>query len=199
MSIQTLSATITGVSPLLQNNPQTVDRFNQYSRAMSRINSKKAKRTDDDYRELQDIEVRAKVYFDDELGVYVPATWVTSAIAANSFRTVKTSKADIRGAVFAMQDRIPLSYRDKSKVKKAEDIVANGSFRINLTLKQGQVRVVKAAPIFHDWSFSFGLEFDDKIIDPQSLQYVIEYSARYGGFGDFRPTFGRASAEVKHD
>lgn len=198
MSIQTLSATITGVSPLLQNNPQTVDRFNPYTKAMSRINSKKTKRTDDDYRELQDIEVRAKIYFDDTMGIYVPASWVTSAIAANSFRTVKTSKADIRGAVFAVEQKFPLNYRDKPKVKKPEDIVGNPSFRINLTLKQGQVRVVKSAPIFHDWSFSFDLEFDDKIIDPQSLQYVIEYSAKYGGFGDFRPTFGRAQAEVKH-
>jgi len=198
MSIQTLSAVVTGVSPLLQNNPQTVDRFNKYSKAMARINAKKTKRTDDDYHELQDIEVRAKLYFDDSLGVFVPATWVTSAISANSFRTIKTSKADIRGAVFATESKLALNYRDKAKVKKPEDIVGNGAFRINLTLKQGQVRVVKAAPIFHDWSFSFLLEFDDKIIDPQSLQYVIEYSAKYGGFGDFRPTFGRATAEVKH-
>ena len=198
MSIQTISATVTGVSPLLQNNPQTVDRFNQYTKAMARINAKKTKRTDDDYRELQDIEVRAKIYFHDDAGIYVPATWVTSAIAANSFRTVKTSKADIRGAVFATEHVLPLNYRDKAKVKRPEDIVGNGDFRINLTLKQGQVRVVKAAPIFHDWSFAFTLEYDDKIIDPQSLQYVIEYSARYGGFGDFRPTFGRAQAEVKH-
>lgn len=199
MSIQTLSATITGVSPLLQNNPQTVDRFNKYAKAMARINSKKTKRTDDDYRELQDIEIRSKIHFDDDVGIFAPSTWVTAAIAGNSFRTVKVSKADVRGAVFVTDDKLPLNYRDKSKVKKPEDIVANGDFRINLTLRQGQSRILKAAPIFHDWSFSFGLEFDDKIIDPQSLQYVIEYSARYGGFGDFRPTFGRASAEVKHD
>ncbi|MCF7995782.1 MAG: hypothetical protein K9L88_13185 [Chromatiaceae bacterium] len=198
MSIQTLSATITGVSPLLQNNPQTVDRFNKYAKAMARINSKKTKRTDDDYHELRDIEIRAKIHFDDDMGIFVPESWVTAAIAKNSFRTVKTSKDDIRGAVFVTQPRLPLNYRDKNKVKKPEDIVANEVFRINLTLKQGQQRVVKAAPIFHDWSFAFDLEFDDKIIDPQSLQYVIEYSAKYGGFGDFRPTFGRASAEVKH-
>lgn len=199
MSIQSLQGTIKGVSPLLQNNPQTVDRFNKYAQAMARINAKKAKRTDDDYRELQDIEVRAKIYFDDELGVYIPATWVTSAIAANSFRTVKTSKADIRGAVFATEPRLALRYKDQTKVKKPEDLVGNQQFRTKLTLKQGQVRVVKAAPIFHDWSFVFTLEYDDKIIDPSSLEYVIKYSAKYGGFGDFRPTYGRAEAEVTHD
>jgi hypothetical protein len=197
-SIQTLTGTVKGVSPLLQNNPQTVDRFNKYTQAMARINAKKTKRTDDDYRELQDIEVRAKIYFDPDLGIYVPSTWVTSAIAANSFRTIKTSKADIRGAVFATEPRLKLTYRGAEKVKQPEDIVGNSQFRTSLTLKQGQVRVVKAAPIFHDWSFRFLLEFDDKIIDPGSLEHVIKYSAKYGGFGDFRPTYGRAEAEVTH-
>lgn len=196
MAIRTLSTTITGINPLLMNNPQTVNRFNPYTQRMARINAKKTRRTDDDYRELQDIEVEAKVYWDDNLGIYVPATWIGSAIAANSFKTVKISKGDIRGAVFTTEPKIKLNYRDSTKVKSKKDIVGNHDFRIMLTLKQGQVRVVKAAPIFHDWSFSTEIEFDDKIIDPDSLKYVLEYSSKYGGFGDFRPTFGRAIAEV---
>jgi hypothetical protein len=60
------------------------------------------------------------------------------------------------------------------------------------------VRVVKAFPIFHAWSFSTGVEFDDKIIDPDSLTRIVEHTARYVGFGDFRPKFGRATAEVAH-
>jgi hypothetical protein len=197
MSIRSITANVTGISPLLMNNPQTVDRFNDYTKAMARINAKKTRRTDDDYLELQNIEVRAKIYWDD--GIYVPSTWLSAAIAATSFKTAKISKADIRGSVFTTQDRIPLVYRDKSKVKTPEDIVGNHDFRIKLTLKQGQVRVVKAAPIFHEWSFSCGLEYDDKVIDPETLANIIKHSAKYGGFGDFRPTFGRAIAEVSHD
>lgn len=196
MAIRTITAEVRGINPLLQNNPQTVDRFNPFSQKMARINAKKTRRTDDDYRELQDIEVEAKVYWDDAIGIYIPATWISSAIAANSFKTVKVSKADIRGAVFTTQNKIPLEYRDKDKVKGKRDVVGNPVFRTKLTLKQGQVRVVKAAPIFHDWSFATEIEFDDKIIDPDSLKYVIEYSSKYGGYGDFRPTFGRAVAEV---
>jgi hypothetical protein len=55
------------------------------------------------------------------------------------------------------------------------------------------------APIFHNWSFETMLEFDDKTIDPSSLTHVVKHAARYGGFGDFRPTFGRATAEVSTD
>ena len=199
MTMLTASVGSTGINPLLQNNPQTVDRCNKYTQQMARINKKGQRRTDDDYMELRDIEVRAKIYWSDELGIFVPTTWLTSAIAANSFATIKVSKANIRGAVFATETKAKLVYRDMDKVRAPEDIVGNSAFRQMMTLKQGQVRVVKAVPIFHDWSFSTALEFDDKVVDPEGLKHVIEHSARYGGYGDFRPTFGRATAEVRFD
>lgn len=198
MAMRQATIRINGINPLLQNNPQTVDRFNPYTKRMAQINAKKTRRTDDDYLELQDIEIRAKLYFDETIGVYVPSTWISSAIAATAFKVAKISKADIRGALFTTQDKIKLNYRDSNKVKSPQDIVGNHDFRINMTLKQGQVRIVKAVPIFHEWSFETEVEFDDKIIDPDSLTRIVEHMAKYGGFGDFRPTFGRAIAEVKH-
>jgi hypothetical protein len=198
MPIQTAKVTINGINPLLMNNPQTVDVFNPLARAMKSINAKKTRRTDDDYRELRRLEIRAKSYFDDEVGLYIPATWLGAAIAKHSFSVCKVSKGSIRGAVFTTESKIPLQCRHRELVRSLDDIVGNETFHHVMTIPQGQVRVTKAFPIFHDWSFETVLEFDDKIIDPHSLEAVIEYASKYGGFGDFRPTFGRAFAEVKH-
>jgi len=198
MSMRNAKISITGVSPLLMNNPQTVDRFNKFAKRMAAINAKKTRRTDDDYLELRDLEMESKSYFDEEIGVYVPSSWVSEAIATAAFRVAKISRADIRGAMFTTEDKIRLTYRDMDKVKKIEDIVKNQAFRIVLNLPQGQTRLAKAFPIFHHWSFETAVEFDDKIIDPDSLSRIIDHTARYGGFGDFRPKFGRASAEIKH-
>lgn len=200
MSIRALTVTIEGNRPLLLNNPQTVDRFNPYTKLMARINAKKTKRTDDDYLELRNIEMRSKIYWDDDIkGIFVPSTWVTAAIAKNSFKVCKVSKEGIRGAVFTTADKLPLTYRDMKKVKAPEDIVLNESFRLLMTLRQGQSRVIKATPIFHDWSFVCVLEYDDKEIDPDGLKHTLEHAAKYGGFGDFRPTFGRALATISHE
>lgn len=199
MTIRFMSATFTGKNPLLQNNPQTVDRFNIYTKAMKRINDKKTRRTDDDFMELKNIEVRAKIYWDDAIGIYVPSSWVTAAIAGASFKTSKISKADVRSAVFAVDDKLPLIYRDKAKVKTPDDIVGNNAFRLDMTLKQGMVRVVKSVPIFHDWSFTCALEYDDEVIDADSMTNILTRCARYGGFGDFRPTFGRADVEITYE
>lgn len=198
MAMRNATVTITGTTPLLQNCPQTVDRFNSYAKAMKQINAKGTRRTDDDYLELRDLEMESKLYFDDTIGVYVPSGWLAEAVATAAFRVAKISKANIRGAMFVGDDKIKLNYRDSAKVKKPADIVGNAAFRQMLTLPQGQVRVVKAFPIFHAWSFSTGVEFDDKIIDPDSLTRIVEHTSRYVGFGDFRPKFGRATAEVAH-
>ena len=198
MAMRNASVKITGVTPLLQNNPQTVDRFNHFAKRMKTISAKGTRRTDDDYLEMRDLEMESKIYFDDTLGVYAPAGWLAEAIATAAFRVAKISKANIRGALFIGDDKIKLTYRDSNKVKSIADIVGNAAFRQMLTLPQGQVRIVKAFPIFHGWAMATMIEFDDKIIDPDSLSRIVEHTSRYVGFGDFRPKFGRATAEVIH-
>lgn len=197
--MRTAEISIKGVSPLLQNNPQTVDRFNKFSKRMGQINAKKTRRTDDDYLELRDIEMESKVYFDEKLGIYAPSSWLAEAVACSAFKVAKISKADIRGAMFTTDNKMKLTYRDSNKVKAISDIVGNPAFRQMMTLPQGQVRIVKAFPIFHEWSFSTTMEFDDKIIDPDSLTRIVEHTSKYGGFGDFRPKFGRAVGGVTHE
>lgn len=196
MAIQQARIVVTGISPLLQNNPQTVDPFNHYAKAKKAITNKRTAKTDDDLLELGNLETESKLYFDDEIGVYVPATWITEAIICTGFSVAKIGRAKMRGGLFATEPKIKLKYRGMNKVKTITDVVMNSEFRHRMLLKQGQVRVPKDAPIFHDWSFETVVEFDDTVVDMGSLRRIVERSAKYGGFGDFRPTFGRANAEV---
>lgn len=198
MSIRTAIVTVTGVTPLLTANPQTVNRFNPYARRMAEINSKKTGRTDDDYMELRDLEIEAKTYFDPEIGVYIPASWVLESAACNGFQVAKLARKKIRGAMFTTEDKVKLNYRGQDNVKGIKDVVGNPAFHQIMGIPQGQVRVMKSWPIFHDWSFVTAIEFDDKIIDPGSMTRIMQYAGKYGGFGDFRPKFGRAVVEVKH-
>lgn len=196
MAIQQARIIVTGIAPLLQNNPQTVDPFNHYAKAKKAITNKRTAKTDDDLIELGNLETESKIYFDDEIGVYVPATWITEAIICTGFSVAKIGRAKMRGGLFATDPKIKLRYRGMNKVKTITDVVMNPEFRHRMLLKQGQVRVPKDAPIFHDWSFETMVEFDDTVVDLGSLRRIVERSAKYGGFGDFRPTFGRADAEV---
>jgi hypothetical protein len=102
----------------------------------------------------------------------------------------------MRGGVFACEEKAKLHFKDEAKVKTIADVVKNPTFRHRAMLPQGQVRVAKDFPIFKNWWFETGIEFDDTVVDFAGLKAVAERTARYVGFGDFRPTFGRATAEV---
>lgn len=196
MAIQQAHIHIKGINYLLQNNPQTVDPFNRFSKAMKVITKKRTGKTEDDLIELGNIETESKLYFDDEIGVYAPTRWLTEAICTGAFSVIKIGKDKMRGGIFATEDKAKLIYKDMSKVKKIEDVVMNPVFRHRALLPQGQVRVPKDFPIFKDWSFETIVEFDDTVVDFSGLKAVVERTAKYVGFGDFRPTFGRALAEV---
>jgi hypothetical protein len=104
----------------------------------------------------------------------------------------------MRGGLFATEDKAKLSYRGMDKVRTITDVIMNPDFRHRMLLPQGKVRVPKDFPIFHDWSFSTIVEFDDTVVDFKTLKSIVERTAKYTGFGDFRPTFGRAIAEVEY-
>lgn len=197
MTMLVQTATFTGVAPLLQANPQGVSRWFPLTQRIKVINAKKTRRTDADFEELADLEVASRVYFDEKLGVYVPTRWVSEAVARKAFAVAKISRERTRGALFMAEDKVPLNYRGKAGVKKLEDVIKNPAFRHSMILPQGQVRIEKNSPIFHDWSFTATMEFDDKVFDRADLQRILEDTAHYVGFGDFRPTFGRASVEFK--
>ena len=192
--MKSITVRVIGVEPLLQNNPQMVDPFNKYKRMSSEITSKR-KKTDEDLITLREIELQAKVYFDEIIGIYVPAPWVIASIAGNSWSKCKIKKADIRSCVFVNTSKIKLNYTGSENVKEIVDIANNPEFHNIMNLKQAQVRIVKAVPIFHDWSFECEILFDDTIINESDIKILLEHGAKFGGYGDFRPTYGRARVE----
>ena len=195
-TMESLSFKVEGMDTILLANPQTVDPFNEFSRKKSVLTSKR-KKTDDDLNEIRDIEVQSKLYFDQSLGVYIPTTWLTSAIAGNSWVQAKIKKAEIRSGVFPTTSRLKLHYAGMEKVKSLKDVSRNPEFIKTMLLKQGQVRIAKCAPEFRDWFFEGEMDYDPRVIDRSCLIGLLEYAASYGGFGDFRPTYGRSKFIVK--
>jgi len=194
MAISEMQFKIKGFAPLLLNNPQCADPLNKYTKLKKPITSKRSK-TDEDHAELADLEIRSKIYWDDDLGIYIPSTWVQAAINKVSFSVSKVSKTAMRGCLFMNEPKIKLNYKNESMVRGPIDVVKNSEFRHKMILPQGQVRLAKYFPIFHDWSFESSLEFDESVTTGRDLKIMLERACKYGGFGDFRPTFGRALVE----
>lgn len=194
--MKTLRYEITGTQPLLFNNPQCVDKFNKYSQLKKPLISRGSKRTEDEESELQELEIRSKIYWNKELGIYVPSTWVSASLNKVSFSTTKIAKGTMRGSVFMNEPQLKLTYKGMNLVKEPVDIVKNIDFKHSMILPQGQVRLLKVFPIFHNWSFTGTLDYDDSVVMFHDLKLMFEKAAHYNGFGDFRPSFGRASVVI---
>lgn len=194
MAIESITVKYSGIDQLIINNPQSVDPFNKFSKELKALTNTK-KKTDETYAEIFKTEIRSKIYFDESIGIYVPATWVLASINENSHAIAKIAKKKARAAVFATEPKLKLTYRGMEKVKTPADIVSNSEFHLIQGVKQGQVRIPKAMPIFDNWSFTTTLEYDTNIINERDLKKIIEYGASYGGMGDWRPTYGRATIE----
>ncbi len=192
--MEVLKFKLVGLDLLLQNNPQMSDPLNSYTKMM-KIETAKRKKTDDDIYRMREIELEAKQYFDEDIGIYIPSSWIIASIGGVSWAQAKIKKADIRASVFMDEEKFKLYYEDMENVQTKLDVVKNPVFHRIASLKQGQVRVVKATPQFKNWSTTIELTFNPEIIPKKELQRLIEYAAQFGGYGDFRPTYGRANVE----
>ena len=188
--MKNLKCTVTGNNEIRVNNPQSADSLNKYAKKIKALRAVK-KKTDADEALLRNMEVESKLYFNDELGVWIPTTWIMAAVGKLAFKQIKVSKADIRGGVFVNGTKIKLNYHDMDKVKKIEDLVLNPFFRSTELLKQGMVKVPKSIPTFTNWSFDIDLDFDEEVITEIEIERILKLAIERHGFGDFRPTYGR--------
>lgn len=193
--IKTATLKYKGLNQLLLNNPQTVDPLNKYSKLLSVINKKRVK-TEEDINHRYELEVAAKIYWSEENHVQIPTSWIVASVGKVSHQLSKIAKASIRSSFFPTKDYVKLYYDGCKSVKNKDDVIYNESLRWLFPTKQGQVKVMKAFPMFDNWSFDVEVEYDDSILPECELIRIAEYAAKYNGFGDFRPTFGRAILEV---
>ena len=187
-----LTFTLVGNNEIRLNNPQTSDPLNVYAKKMAELNAIRKK---DEPTIIQQrlVDVESKLYWDNELHVYVPSSWIMEAIAKESFAQVKLAKAKMRSSVFISGTKIKLNYDGMETVNEKKDITHNERFKVSQIIKQGMTRIVKTFPQFTGWSMDIEIIFNEDIIAERSLRSILDVAAKYNGFGDFRPTFGTAT------
>jgi len=199
MAIETITVKFKGFSPLLQNNPRGINPLDPYTKADAAANLKyKKSKTDENFNAQVISGIALRTFWDDDLGVYIPTKWAHSSLAGKAYSLLGRgySKGAIRGAVFTVTDKVKLHFDGEDKVKTLTDVTRNDKFHTMIYHTIGANKVAKSMPIFHDWWFEVEFEYDTTIIDADNIMEVLSYTSKYGGFGDFRPSYGRALCEV---
>jgi hypothetical protein len=191
MSLETFTATLTGVSPLLLHNGQLSDPMSKASKALKEVTSRK-KKTDTDLEEIRRLEWIGSLYLNDAGKPSVPVDNVLSLII-NGARKDKNGKEAQAGV---MQDVghefFEVIYEGP---KDLETLYADPKFVDCRSARVGQSRVMRTRPVFRNWKIKIKLLFNPDVIDKRDIQQALEMSGERIGLGDYRPRFGRFTVE----
>ena len=180
---------LTGTAPLLQHNERLADPLDEHARNMAKV-SKKRQKTETDHHNLSRLEFEGSIYHDKDVGPYIPATWVERTLE-------ESAKKEKRGTVFrcssrCVEDKLPLLYKGPRDVptlfeKKFYDRRCVGIQRS---------KTVRTRPCFDQWAAECTIYYDEKSMEQEEVIRAMDRAGELIGIGDYRPRFGRFTAEV---
>lgn len=188
-----LNITWRGITPLIQHSCKCVNPLHPISRKMKEITSKPSKkRTEDDLILLSDLEWEGGLYWDDAIGLYIPAENIEATVRDGAKNARKGKNVERGFAVKEMM--VPL---DIGEDLTLDQLRADYRFRDVRQMKVQTSRVTRTRPRFNMWSIQFSAAYDETQIDLQTLADAMEYAGQYVGLCDSRPKYGKFVATIE--
>lgn len=176
--------TIVGETPLLMSSGEA-DRRSDLYREYESLSKQRAK-TFEQKEQLRELEWHTRIYFDEELGPYIPGKNIKEMLrsAATKFKLGES----VKRSLVVPDYRIPLMYDGPRDIKELWErkfeytaMVANAG--------PSAGRVERTRPCFDDWSLEFEVAFDTDELDEDAFIKIVQRTTKYG-LGDYRPEFG---------
>lgn len=180
-----------GTETLLMHNAQLSDPLNVYTKRLAEVTSKR-KKAEEDHIEISRREWDGGLYFDPEVGPYIPGQNVERALL-DSARMNRLGKSIERG-VFITDNVIPLQYPGPRDIRELRE---DASFRHMASVKIGMSRTMRCRPMFREWSLETEGYLDEEQLDLAELRQIAIRAGKLIGLGDWRPRFGRFIATVE--
>lgn len=189
--MKTIKVEFHGISPLIMHSCKCVNPLNPISIEMKKITAKKKNKTDEDLATLSDLEWEGGLYWDNKVGLYIPAENVEATIRDGA-------KARKKGAVITrgfqcLDMLIPL---DIGEDLTFDEMKSDFRFRDVRAMKVKTARVMRTRPRFNMWNISFSASYDEDILNLSDIVDAIAYAGQYVGLCDSRPKYGKFTAKV---
>jgi len=188
--MESVKMRLTGLSPLLMHNGDMSNPLHSKAKEL-KILSAKRKKTEETYMEMSDVEFEGGMYYDKELGPYIPGECLDAAFVSGA-KLSKLGTAVKRGAQ-VLDDKCALIYKGPREIGK---LVASPEFRLMKPVKVGTSKIVRTRPMFTEWALEFTWLYAPDQFDKETLVGIAETTGRLVGLCDWRPRYGKFKAEV---
>jgi hypothetical protein len=203
--MKTLKVKWTGIRPLVMSNPQTVQLSNQFAVTSRKLGTEiKAARKKQDEDKLSRLESEmsrndweASAYFNDETKTFfLPDTVIIACIRSGA--TAAKRGRDIDRAVIVNETDIPLG--DVTQHKSLDAYYADKSFCLSgpakIPPKTGALIWKTRCMMPTGWTLEFTLDFEESMIERNTLIEAMKTAGAMCGIGGWRPKFGRFLVET---
>lgn len=179
-----------GISPIILHSCQCVNPLHPLSLEMKKITAIR-KKTEEDIKKLSELEWESGLYYDDAVGIYIPAENIEATVREGA-KARKKGKDIVKGFMCETL-KIPLDIGEKLT---KEQMKKDARFYDVRAMKVKQARVMRTRPRFNTWNISFVASYDENLLDFKDVVDAIEYAGQYIGLCDSRPKYGKFVARV---
>ena len=180
--MKSITVTLNGATALMMHNDQLANPMNEYTRRLKEITSKRTK-TDEDHEAIRRIEFEGGLYYDRNIGVYIPGRNLFRCLIDAATLTKAGTK--VKRGVVIQEEYVPLAYegpRTPAELYRADIYVDTR------TAGNKGSRIVRTRPVFPPpWSVTFTLFYVPEVLNPQELKSAWESAGMMIGLGDYRP------------
>lgn len=180
---------IEGTRPLLMHADVLADPLNELTKIHKALTAKR-KKTDEDHLDIAKSEWRASLYYDDDIGPFIPGINVEASIVAGA----KLSRlgAQFKRSAEVIDEKCKLEYNGPRTIKD----LWNERYYDARSVKVQSARLMRYRPIFRGWATQFTVMYDEESINRDQVIRCVIDAGEYCGIGDYRPKFGRFSVTV---
>ncbi len=187
--MKTIKFRITGTMPLMLNNPQTVNPFNEFTKKLKPLTSKRTK-TDDDMLEIYKLKFLASLYTNAEGKYILPAEHIANTLIAAGKERKLGQK--LTRSMQVICDSI-LEFKDSNKTP--EQLYKIGTYVDIRAVGIKNSKIPTARAIIPEWSLVTEVWYDETQLDKKDIKDCLEIAGLRYGVGTFRKVYGRFKAE----
>ena len=171
-------------NPLVVHNPRLSIPTDPFAEQLSRLTSKPGKqRTHEDHVEMGRVEWEGGLYWDEDLGPYVPTAYAMTSLW-QSAKLTRDGEGLRRAVTLLGCDagaRIPIEYDGPRDIKSMWD---DDGFRLVMSLPQGRVRVTRTRPRFAPWQLQMTVLLEEALMNPSVFEEIAVRAGRLIGVGE---------------
>lgn len=185
---------LTGTAPLMMHNEQLADPMNDYTRKIKAINDKGSKKMTDADLELRSrLEWEGGLYFDAQLGPFIPAYNLVKSVYTAG--TTRRKGSLVERSVTNIDVRLPLLYEGPRTV----DALYDAGFVDRRMVGVNRNRVQRSRPYFSHWSVEAAFLLDTELLNHEDFVSLLHLAGRAVGTCDGRRIgFGRFSVHIEN-